>query len=99
MVETVVKVVKHSLLRTFSVICVMAIIALLVLGIKRILYPLRFPTTTQNAEKIEITYIYPNKKVLGIGITLWGFDIGISKYDFPQKPIKQTEVTNATKLD
>ena len=31
--------IKHSLLRTFSVICVVAVIALLVLGVKRILYP------------------------------------------------------------
>lgn len=32
---------------------------------------------------------YPSKKVFGIGITLWGFDIGISKYDYPKKMEKE----------
>ena len=44
------------------------------------------PTTTQNAEKIENISYYPNKRVFFIGINLWGMDIGIGKYSYPDKP-------------
>jgi len=82
--------IKHSLLRTFSVICVVAVIALLALGVKRILYPRATESYAQKAENItNIEYHnYPNKKVLGLGITLWGFDIGIMKYDYPKESKK-----------
>ena len=74
----------HSLSRTFSVFCVLAVIALLGLGIKRILYPKPTESYAQKAEQItNIEHnFYPNKKVFGLGLTLWGLDIGITKYDY-----------------
>ena len=79
--------VKHSLLRTVSVICVLAVIALLGLGIKRLLYPRATESYAQKADQItniEHNY-YPNKKVFGLGLTLWGLDIGIMKYDYSKE--------------
>ena len=85
-----VQAVKHSLLRTFSVLCVIAVIALMGLGIKRILYPRATESYAQKAENItniEHNY-YPNKKVFGLGLTLWGWDIGITKLDYPKEKKK-----------
>lgn len=78
---------KHAVLRTISVLCVLAMIGLLALGIKRILYPKPTESYAQKAETITNTEYntYPSKKVFGLGITLWGFDIGISKYDYPKE--------------
>jgi hypothetical protein len=78
---------KHAIFRTISVLCVIAVIALLGLGVKRILYPKASESYQQKAEQItNIEHnLYPNKKVFGIGITLWGFDIGIMKYDYPKE--------------
>ena len=80
----VTSVVKHSLLRTFSVFCVIAVLALIGLGVKRILYPRATESYAQKAEQItNIEHnFYPNKKVFGLGLTLWGLDIGITKYDY-----------------
>ena len=85
--------VKHAFLRTFSVICVLAVIALLGLGVKRILYPRATESYAQKAETItNIEYhYYPNKKVLGLGFTLWGWDIGIMKYDYPKDKVKNVK--------
>ena len=44
------------------------------------------PTPTQKAETIENYYYYPNKKVFGLGVNLWGLDLGIMKYDYPKEP-------------
>ena len=83
--------VKHSLLRTVSVICVLAVIALLGLGIKRILYPRATESYAQKAEQItnNETNYFPNKKVFGLGLTLWGWDIGITKLDYPKEKEKK----------
>ena len=41
---------KHAILRTISVICVIGICALIVLGIKRILYPPKSNITNQQGQ-------------------------------------------------
>ena len=78
---------KHAVLRTISVVCVLAIVGLLALGVKRILYPRATESYAQKAEQItNIEHnFYPNKKVFGLGLTLWGLDIGIMKYDYPKE--------------
>ena len=79
-------VVKHSLLRTLSVLCVLAVIGLLTLGVKRILYPKPTESYAQKAETItNIEHnFYPSKKIFGLGLTIWGWDIGITKLDYPR---------------
>ena len=43
---------KHAIWRTVSVICVLAVVGLLVLGVKRILYPIKPPpTNTQQGQR------------------------------------------------
>ena len=85
--NTVVQGTKHAVLRTFSVICVLAVIGLLGLGVKRILYPPKTESYAQKADTItNIEYhYYPNKKVAGFGFTLWEWDIGIMRYDYPKE--------------
>lgn len=61
------------------------------------------PTTSQNAEQLTnyYYYYYPNKKILGVGFTLWGMDIGLTKYDYPTEPTvvkKVTESKNETPI-
>ncbi len=75
---------KHAILRTISVLCVLAVVGVLTLGIKRILYPRATESYAQKAENItNIEYhYYPNKKIMGLGCTAWGWDIGIMKYDY-----------------
>ena len=74
------QVVKHSLLRTLSVVCTLLVIAGLawavyVMAIK----PHTRPTPTQRAEQIiNQTYNYPEKKGLIDIDLLWGwFRIGV----------------------
>lgn len=51
------------------------------------------PTTTQSAKEIINNYYYPNKKTFSLGCNLWGMDVGIVKYSYPDKPaIKKTNV-------
>ena len=52
--------VKHAFLRTISVICVIVVLALLVLGVKRILYPR--PTSTQTG---GVSYNYDIHPMFG----------------------------------
>ena len=51
------------------------------------------PTTTQNAREITNNYFYPNKKVFSLGLNLWGMDLGIVKYVYPQTPIVKETIT------
>ena len=87
----IVDVTKHALLRTISVLCVLAVIGLLALGVKRILYPRATESYAQKAESITNIEpnFYPNKKVFGLGVTLWGWDLGITKYDYPKDKVKK----------
>jgi hypothetical protein len=93
-INPVVSATKHAIGRTVSVLCVLAVVALLGLGVKRIIYPPKTESYAQTVQaggtnnNIEYHY-YPNKKVLGLGFTLWGWDIGIMKYDYPKEPIKK----------
>lgn len=50
-------------------------------------------STEQNAEQINNEYYYPNKRVFGFGITIWGLDIGVYKYSYPPQTIKTTKTT------
>jgi len=90
LIEQGTSLVWHSIKRTLSVLCVLAVIALLGLGVKRLLYPPKTENYSQLVQaggsntNIEYHY-YPNKKVLGLGLTLWGWDIGIMKYDYPKE--------------
>lgn len=89
------EVTKHAILRTISVVCVLLVVvgvswAVYVTMIKPHVKPT--PTTTEYAEKIYHIYYYPNKKTFGFGLTLWGTDIGLSKYDYPKEPIVKVEL-------
>jgi len=50
-------------------------------------------TTEENAEAIYNYNYYPSKKVFGVGGTLWGMDIGVVKYSYPQNPTVSTSAT------
>ena len=54
-------------------------------------------TTEENAEAIYNYNYYPNKKVFGLGGTLWGMDIGVVKYSYPQNPTVSTSCTQEAK--
>ena len=91
------EVVKHSLLRTLSVVCVLAVIA----GISWAIYlafirPTTKPTATQayQAQTINVYYVYPNKK--GFSLLNWGTWHLISKDARDMNPVIKTEVINAT---
>lgn len=69
----------HSIRRTISVVCVLAVIGLIGLGIKRILYPPPTTTQIQKAETIQnIHYDYSEKEKAFLGLKIWKFRIGIS---------------------
>lgn len=55
------------------------------------------PTTSQKADAITnySYYFYPNKKVFGLGLNVFGLDVGFVKYDYPTKPttvVKETTI-------
>lgn len=79
--------VKHSVMRTISVICVLLVCAGLYWAVYRtFIKPRATESYAQQAETItNIEHnFYPNKKVFGLGLTLWGWDIGITRYDYPK---------------
>ena len=79
---------KHAIMRTLSVICVLLVCAGLYWAVYRqFIKPRPSESYQQKAEQItniETNY-YPNKKVFGLGVTIFGFDIGISKYDYSKE--------------
>lgn len=78
----VVSVVKHSVLRTFSVFCVIAILVLIGLGIKRILYPPKTESYAQVVQSGGINYnieVYTPEDSFFIGLRIFGLKFGISK--------------------
>ena len=89
----VVNAVKHSVMRTVSVISVLLVIVGLVWAIYAgIIRPITKPnpTTTQNASEINNYYIYPNKK--GFSLLSWGTWHLLSKDTREINPaIKQNE--------
>ena len=58
--------VKHAIWRTISVVCVLAIIVILGLGIKRLFYPK--PTTTQVGGVSYHYDIHPNYRSMSIPV-------------------------------
>lgn len=73
---------KHAVLRTISVLCVLAIIALLGLGVKRILYPRATESYAQQVQAGGVNYnieIYNPEDTFFLGVKFWGLKFGISK--------------------
>lgn len=99
---------KHALWRTISVLCVLAVIGFLVLGIKRILYPKPTESYSQQVQAGGVNYnieIYNPEDTFFLGVKLWGFKFGITRPTVkkikditgqlgPNKPISNT--TNTT---
>jgi len=76
------QVVKHSIMRTISVLCVIAIVILLGLGVKRILYPKPTESYSQLVEAGGTNYnieVYNPEDTFFLGIKFWGLKLGISK--------------------
>lgn len=87
-IEAGVNATKHAVLRTISVICVILVCAGLYWAVYRtFIKPRPTESYAQQAEQItnNETNYYPNKKVFGLGLTLWGWDLGITRYDYPKK--------------
>lgn len=90
--------VKHSIMRTISVLCVLAVIGLLGLGVKRILYP---PKTENYAQTVQaggqnfnIEVYNPDDKFF-LGIKIFGLKLGISK---PEKKTMTEVIEEAEKV-
>jgi hypothetical protein len=73
---------KHSILRAISVVCILAIIGLLGLGVKRILYPLKAEVNNQIVQSgganYDITINNPEDTFF-VGIKFCGLKLGVSK--------------------
>jgi len=91
---------KHALFRTFSVICVLAVIALIGLGIKRILYPPKAENYSQVVQAGGANYnieIYNPEDNFFFGIKVFGLKFGISKSTV--KKIRDIEKETREKLN
>lgn len=94
----VVEATKHSIMRTISVLCVLAVMAGLAWAVYvAFVKPNTKPNATQKyeAQVINVYYIYPNKK--GFSLLSWGTWHLVSKDARDvTNPIIKTEVINAT---
>jgi len=91
---------KHALFRTFSVLCVLAVIGLIGLGIKRILYPPKAESYSQVVQAGGTNYnieIYNPEDTFFFGIKIFGLKFGISKPTV--KKIKDIEKETKEKLN
>jgi hypothetical protein len=73
---------RHSIRRTLSVICVLAVIGFLGLGVKRILYPPKTESYAQHVEaggNINNIEIYNPEDTFFLGVKVFGLKLGISK--------------------
>lgn len=73
---------RHAIMRTLSVLCVLAVIALLGLGVKRILYPRATESYAQVVQAGGTNYnieIYNPEDTFFLGLKFWGFKVGISR--------------------
>lgn len=73
---------KHAITRTISVLCVLAIIGLLGLGVKRILYPRATESYAQQVQAGGVNYnieIYNPSDTFFLGVHIFGLKFGISK--------------------
>jgi len=74
--------VKHSVFRTGSVLCVLAVVGLLGLGVKRILYPPKTESYAQTVEAGGRNYnieVYNPEDTFFLGMRIFGFKIGLTK--------------------
>lgn len=72
---------RHAVMRTLSVLCVLAVIGLVVFSVHRLINPKPTESYAQSADKIEnyeFNYYKP-KIVFGLGIDLWGWKFGLYK--------------------
>lgn len=79
---------RHAIMRTISVLCVLAVCAGLYYAVYRtFIKPRPTESYAQKAETINNTEhnYYPNKRVFSLGLSLWGWDFGIIKYDYSKK--------------
>lgn len=53
------------------------------------------PTTSNTAQVINNYFynFYPNKRVASFGASLWGWDLGVVRYDYPKDPNTITKQT------
>lgn len=82
----------HSIRRTFSIICVLLVAAGIYYSVYRtFIKPRPTENYSQKAEQIinNETNYYPNKRIFFFGITLFGTDLGISKYEYPKDKVKK----------
>jgi len=78
----VVSLVKHSIMRAISVFCVFAVIALIGLGVKRIIYPQKTESYSQIVQAGGTNFnieVYQPDDNFFLGIKLLGLKFGISK--------------------
>ena len=82
MVNPVVSVVKHSILRFFSVLCVALVIAGIGWAIYRtFIKPPKLESYSQKAETIQNTeynYDYSDKDIAFLGLKVWKIRLGVT---------------------
>ncbi len=82
LIPTAVSATKHAIMRTISVFCVVAVIALIGLGIKRILYPPKTENYSQVVQSGGTNFnieVYQPDDNFFLGIKFWGLKFGLSK--------------------
>ena len=95
----VIKTIKHSIFRTFSVLCVLAVIALLGLGIKRLLYPRATENYAQKAENITNVenYFYPQEDsskvtLIKFPLPFWNWQVKLIDIEEKGAKVKEKKV-------
>lgn len=82
LIPTAVSLTKHAIMRTISVLCVVGVIALIGLGIKRIIYPPKTENYSQVVQAGGTNFnieVYNPEDTLFLGIKLFGLKFGLSK--------------------
>lgn len=82
LIPTAVSATKHAIMRTISVFCVVAVIALIGLGVKRILYPPKTENYSQIVQAGGTNFnieVYNPEDELFLGVKIFGFKFGISR--------------------
>ncbi len=82
LITTAVSATKHAVMRTISVICVLAVIFLIGLGIKRILYPPKTENYSQVVQSGGTNFnieVYNPEDTFFLGVKIFGLKLGISK--------------------
>jgi len=82
LIEAGASAVKHAIMRTISVLCVIAVVALLGFSVWRIINPKPTQSYAQKAEQItnnEAYYYYDTDSKFFLGLKIFGFKFGLSK--------------------